>query len=110
MCAAIAGSKERPDAVFAVNDPAAIHLILEARKRGITIGRDLGVVGFSNDSRSDVIDPPLTTLGQPIGKMAESCIHLLVNKIGNPAFTIPASTILKTQLIQRTSSVRGEIL
>jgi len=102
--------KERPDAVFAVNDPAAIQLILEARKRGITVGPDLGVVGFSNDSRSDVIDPPLTTLEQPIEKMAESCIHLLVNKIGNPAFTIPASTILKTQLIQRLSSVRGEIL
>ena len=98
--------KEKPDAVFPVNDPAAIVLIMEARKRGIQIGKDLGLVGFSNDSRSSFIDPPLTTLAQPIEKMAEVCVHLLVNKIGNSEFVIPASTILKTKLIERESSVR----
>ncbi|HEY6901389.1 MAG TPA: substrate-binding domain-containing protein, partial [Puia sp.] len=38
---------ERPlDAVFAVNDPAAIALIIEAKKRGIKVGPELGIVGF----------------------------------------------------------------
>jgi DNA-binding LacI/PurR family transcriptional regulator len=92
------------DAVFAVNDPAAIHLILEAKKRGLRVGPDLGIVGFSNDSRSEIIEPSLTTLEQPIEQMAETCIHLLLNKINDPVFSIPASTVLKTRLIERCSS------
>ena len=92
------------DAVFAVNDPAAIHLILEAKKRGLRVGPDLGIVGFSNDSRSEIIEPSLTTLEQPIEQMAETCIHLLLNKINDPTFSIPASTVLKTTLIERCSS------
>lgn len=92
------------DAVFAVNDPAAIHLIIEAKKKGIRVGPDLGIVGFSNDSRSEVIEPSLTTLEQPIEQMAETCIHLLLNKINDPTFSIPATTVLKTTLIERCSS------
>jgi DNA-binding LacI/PurR family transcriptional regulator len=93
-----------PDAVFAVNDPAAIQLIIEAKKRGIRVGPELGIVGFSNDSRSEVIEPSLTTLQQPIDKMAETCIHLLLNKINDARFKIPMTTVLKTSLIERCSS------
>jgi LacI family transcriptional regulator/LacI family repressor for deo operon, udp, cdd, tsx, nupC, and nupG len=96
---------EKPvDAVFAVNDPAAIALILEAKKRGIKVGPDLGIVGFSNDSRSEIIEPSLTTLEQPIEQMAETCIHLLLNKINDPQFVLPPTTVLKTMLIERRSS------
>jgi DNA-binding LacI/PurR family transcriptional regulator len=87
-----------------VNDPAAIQLIIEAKKRGIQVGPELGIVGFSNDSRSEVIEPSLTTLQQPIDQMAESCIHLLLNKINDPKFKIPATTVLRTTLIERCSS------
>lgn len=94
----------RPDAVFAVNDPAAIYLIIEAKKRGLQVGPDLGIVGFSNDSRSEVIEPSLTTLQQPIEQMAETCMHLLLNKISDPKFAVPPATVLKTTLIERCSS------
>jgi LacI family transcriptional regulator/LacI family repressor for deo operon, udp, cdd, tsx, nupC, and nupG len=94
------------DAVFAVNDPAAIQLIVEAKKKGIQVGPQLGIVGFSNDSRSEVIEPSLTTLEQPITQMAETCIHLLLNKINDPGYKIAATTVLKTSLIERCSSRR----
>lgn len=93
-----------PDAVFAVNDPAAIQLIMEAKKKGIRVGPELGIVGFSNDSRSEVIEPSLTTLEQPITQMAETCVHLLLNKIDDPKYKIATTTILKTRLIERSSS------
>jgi DNA-binding LacI/PurR family transcriptional regulator len=104
-CARILLDKSSPpDAVFAVNDPAAIQLIIEAKKRGIRVGPELGIVGFSNDSRSEVIEPSLTTLQQPIDRMAETCIHLLLNKINDHNFKIPTTTVLKTKLIERCSS------
>lgn len=92
------------DAVFAINDPAAIQLIIEAKAKGIKVGPELGIVGFSNDSRSEIIEPSLTTLEQPLEKMAETCIHLLLNKINDPKFSIPNSTIISTRLIERCSS------
>lgn len=92
------------DAVFAINDPAAIQLIIEAKMKGIQVGPDLGIVGFSNDSRSEIIEPSLTTLEQPLEKMAETCIHLLLNKINDQKYVIPNSTVLKTTLIERASS------
>jgi len=93
-----------PDAVFAINDPVAIRLIIEAKTKGIQVGPELGIVGFSNDSRSEVIEPSLTTLQQPIDQMAETCMHLLLNKINDPTIKIPATTMLKTKLIERCSS------
>ena len=95
------------DAVFAINDPAAIQLIVEAKAKGIQVGPELGIVGFSNDSRSEIIEPSLTTLEQPLEKMAETCIHLLLNKINDPAFLIPGSTVIKTKLIERRSSEKS---
>ncbi|HEX2682568.1 MAG TPA: substrate-binding domain-containing protein, partial [Ferruginibacter sp.] len=92
------------DAVFAINDPAAIQLIIEAKAKGIRVGPDLGIVGFSNDSRSEIIEPSLTTLEQPLEKMAETCIHLLLNRINDPRFVIPSTTIMQTRLIERCSS------
>ena len=92
------------DAVFAINDPAAIQLIIEAKAKGIKVGPELGIVGFSNDSRSEIIEPSLTTLEQPLEKMAETCIHLLLNKINDPNFVIPDSTVIQTRLIERCSS------
>lgn len=92
------------DAVFAINDPAAIQLIIEAKAKGIRVGPDLGIVGFSNDSRSEIIEPSLTTLEQPLEKMAETCIHLLLNKINDSKFIFPNTTIIQTRLIERCSS------
>lgn len=94
----------RPDAIFTINDPTAIQLIFEAKKRGIKVGPELGIVGFSNDSRSEVIDPSLTTLQQPIAQMAETCVRLIIQKLGDPHFKIPGNTVLKTTLIERDSS------
>jgi DNA-binding LacI/PurR family transcriptional regulator len=101
---ALLENRSEMDAVFAINDPAAIQLIIEAKARGIRVGPDLGIVGFSNDSRSEIIEPSLTTLEQPLEKMAEACIHLLLNKINDPRFEVPDTTIIQTRLIERCSS------
>src|SRR3546814_13288615 len=42
------GSKEKPTALFAVNDFLAIGLLVELRDSGIKVGRDVAVVGFND--------------------------------------------------------------
>jgi LacI family transcriptional regulator/LacI family repressor for deo operon, udp, cdd, tsx, nupC, and nupG len=98
-----------PDAVFAVNDPAAIELIILARQKGIAVPKELGVVGFSNDARSEVISPGLTTLAHPINDIAKTAVGLLLNKLDEVAEPKKQKlvTTLKTSLMIRQSSLKN---
>lgn len=99
--------KTPPDAVFCVNDPAAIQTLLYAKSVGIKVPDELGIVGFSDDPISSVIEPQLTTVKQPVGEMGRMAMSLLLEQIkrGAAPYT-PVHTKLPTNLIIRQSSVR----
>jgi DNA-binding LacI/PurR family transcriptional regulator len=67
----------RPTAVFACNDLLAIGTIQAARARGLTVPDQLSVVGFDNTFLATVIDPALTTVGQPIRELGRQAVDLL---------------------------------
>jgi len=99
--------ENKPDAIFAVNDSAAIEIMLMAMEKGIAIPEELGVVGFSDNPESAYIGPGLTTIRQPtleMGKMTARSILQLID--GEEDFHLPNETILKTELIVRGSSMR----
>jgi LacI family transcriptional regulator/LacI family repressor for deo operon, udp, cdd, tsx, nupC, and nupG len=98
---------EPPDAIFAVNDPAAIQVILTAKSRGVCIPADLAVVGFSNEPTSALIQPALTTLAQPLDEIGKTAVQFLLHEIEQEEgpFT-PELRVLKTELIVRESSLR----
>lgn len=100
--------KNGPDAVFAVNDTSAIEIMLLAMEKGIRIGNELGVVGFSDNPESAYIGPGLTTVRQPttqMGRITATGILQLID--GEDDFRLPGETILKTELVVRGSSVRN---
>ena len=93
-----------PDAIFAVNDPCAIEIMLIAKERGINIPQDLGIVGFSNDPISAIIEPSLTTVEQPVWKIGEESARLLLEQMEHPTVE---KRMLATRLIVRKSSQRS---
>ena len=54
---------DRPTAVFTGNDLQALGLYEAARELGLSIPRDLSVVGFDDLPLAPWISPPLTTVG-----------------------------------------------
>lgn len=96
--------KNPPDAVFCVNDPVAIQLMLVAKKRKIKIPSDLGIVGFSNEPSGEVIEPALTTVQQPVADIGRSAAGILLEAIKKGEAYIPEKKSLKTTLIVRESS------
>jgi DNA-binding LacI/PurR family transcriptional regulator len=96
---------ERPDAIFCLNDPAAIQVLLYARERGIRVPTELGLVGFSDDPISSIIDPQLTTVKQPVGEMGRIAMQMLLEQVekGPGNYTTEERT-LTTRLIVRGSS------
>jgi LacI family transcriptional regulator len=67
-----------PTAVFASNDDMAAAVIAEAHRRGLEVPRDLTVVGFDDTLIASTIWPELTTIQQPIARMAAEAIDMLV--------------------------------
>ena len=98
--------EHRPDAVFCVNDPTAIQLMLAAKKRKIKVPEELGIVGFSNDPISEVIEPALTTVQQPVADMGKAAMRILLDTIKAGTGFNPIHQSMKTSLIVRASSVR----
>ncbi|MDZ7660114.1 LacI family DNA-binding transcriptional regulator [Fodinibius sp.] len=70
-----------PQAVVAVNDPTAIGAIDAIRDFGLSIPEDIAIVGFTDDIRSPLLDPPLTTIHQSAYEIGEEAAKKLIQTI-----------------------------
>jgi len=75
---------EPPTVIIAANDNMAAGVMFEARERGMAVPQDLGVVGFDDTPIASQVWPPLTTVRQPIGAMADFVVRQLIQKLGEP--------------------------
>ncbi|MGW6908236.1 LacI family DNA-binding transcriptional regulator [Streptomyces sp. NPDC054940] len=67
---------DRPTAVFTANDMQALGVYQAARELGLRIPHDLSVVGFDDVPAVAWMDPPLTTVHQPLAEMATAATEL----------------------------------
>jgi LacI family transcriptional regulator len=96
--------KDIPDAIFAVNDRKAIGAMLALKHKNILIGKDMGVVGFTNDPMSSIISPSLTTVAEPAFDIGRISCELLLKHITKKNFS-PEEIILPNTLIIRESTI-----
>ena len=69
--------REPPTAIFAANDDMAAGVVRTAHHRGIRIPQQLSVAGFDDIALARQIDPNLTTIRQPLVRMAEQAVAML---------------------------------
>jgi DNA-binding LacI/PurR family transcriptional regulator len=67
--------------IVCASDPMALGAIRAAKRSGLNVPRDVSVVGFDDSALMNSIDPPLTTVRQPIEPMCRMIIELLVGQI-----------------------------
>ncbi|TDQ42165.1 LacI family DNA-binding transcriptional regulator [Aureibacillus halotolerans] len=70
--------KQLPSALFAMNDSNALNVYSWCRDKQIRIPEDLSIVGFDDLPVSSIIDPPLTTVSQPVKEIGELAAHTLL--------------------------------
>jgi DNA-binding LacI/PurR family transcriptional regulator len=85
-----ASNGDRPTAVICSSDLMAIGAMQEAFALGLDVPRDLSVVGFDGIDAGTWTQPPLTTVEQPIGEIAETAIAALQHQIEAPEQTRPS--------------------
>lgn len=92
----------RPTALFLASDAMAYSFIAEVQRHGLSVPRDISVVGFDDIELVAHLSPPLTTIRQPrteIGRLAaERLLAMLADEIG------PEDTVLPVELIIRSST------
>ncbi|RAO99180.1 hypothetical protein PW5551_05360 [Petrotoga sp. 9PW.55.5.1] len=94
--------KEKFTAIFSANDQMAIGAIRALKEAGLKVPDDISIVGFDNIEASSIIEPPLTTVSQPIYEMGKKAVDVLV-KLINKEEVREKKIMLKTKLIERHS-------
>lgn len=89
------------DAVFASSDVMAVGAIQALRQSGRRVPDDVAVGGYDDSAAATTVEPALTTVRQPFGRIAEEMIRLLQDAItGQPT----AASVLPNDLIVRDST------
>ena len=94
------------DGVFAASDPMAIGALAALRASGRHVPDDVAVVGFDDAPGAATVDPPLTSIRQPIEEMGREMTRLLLDGIRAPDRP-PRRVILGTELVIRQSTIGG---
>jgi LacI family transcriptional regulator len=93
---------DRPTAIIGLFDELALTVMEEAARSGLSIPRDLSVIGFDNIVASAYAPPGLTTFDALIREASRSLGEMLVTLIREKAAK-PLSRLLKPKLVARAS-------
>jgi len=77
----------RHSAFIAVNDGTAGRMIQSAQARKIHVPEELSIVGFDSTSFCNEFRPAITSIAQPLFKIGETAIDLLVKSIQQELMT-----------------------
>ena len=95
--------KNRVDAIVCGNDESAVAIVETLRKIGKRVPDDVAVVGFDDIARARTFVPPLTTISQPVKKIAATAFKTLLARIRYPN-NDPREIFLTAPLIARQSA------
>jgi alanine racemase len=94
----------RPTAILAMSDAMAIGAIRALRARRLEVPGDVSVVGFDDIDLATHVDPPLTTVHQPIRQKGEEAVRLLLSNLERGSQARPEHRLLETRLVVRAST------
>ena len=94
----------KPTAVFCANDLLALGLMRALIKHGISIPRDMALVGYDDVEFASVLSTPLTSIRQPKYELGRTAAELLLDEADNPSSHQHQHIVYQPELIVRESS------
>jgi LacI family transcriptional regulator len=73
--------KDRPTAIFALNDEMAAGVYTSAHEAGLSIPKDVSVVGFDDAPIASRLWPPMTSVRLPLRDMGRLAGEILVSEV-----------------------------
>lgn len=94
---------DRPRAIVVSNSLLLIGVIKAARALNWQIPRDLAVAGFDNESWTELVEPGMTVIEQPVEDIGRTAMSLLFERLQTPALPV-RKVVLSGRCIVRGST------
>ena len=103
LASALLEMDEPPTAIFVTNHLMMLGAMRAARKAGVAVPHALSLIGFDDTPWAELLEPPLTTIGQPTEALGTTAADLLLDRVDR-AYAGPSRTVvLPPSLIVRGS-------
>ena len=99
--------RERVTAIANVTDDTAMVVLRTIRAQGLSVPKDVSVVGYADLGMSELADPPLTTVAQPFEAMGRRIVRHLIGRVERNLEKYgdePIEDLLATRLVVRQST------
>jgi LacI family transcriptional regulator len=97
-------SRTRPDAIFTISDRMAIGAMLAIKEKGLTMPKDIGLVGFNNEPVTSLVTPGISSVEQPAFEIGKAAAKLFLEQMHHEEDLSHIETILRPRLVKRESS------
>lgn len=99
--------KNRPDAVYAAGDMAALGALQVLKENSIKVPEEMKLVGFSNEPFTSFVSPSISTVNQHSSEIGRLAAETFLERMEQPEKEIALNKIiLDAELIVRESSER----
>jgi LacI family transcriptional regulator len=100
--------RNRPDAVFVASDSMAMGALKAIRAAGLRVPDDIALTGFDDIPFASAVEPPLTTVRQPIFRLGHTAASVLLDDLlhapeGERPLALGQRILLSTELVIRES-------
>ncbi|MFF3640077.1 LacI family DNA-binding transcriptional regulator [Streptomyces sp. NPDC002564] len=92
-----------PEAMLFANDQMAIGALHALERRGVRVPQDVAVTGFDGIPLGRLVRPALTTVRQPMRRLGEEAVELLVRRLGGERDREPVDLMLPVDVVRRGS-------
>jgi LacI family transcriptional regulator len=91
-----------PTALVSANNSMTIGVMHALRELGLTVPGDVALVAFDDFEWSDLFQPRLTVIAQPMQAIGAQAVRLLLSRLDDPSRP-PQSVRLQTTFVHRES-------
>ncbi len=106
LAADLVKSQRLPRALFCYNDHVAMGVVKGVRDVGVKVPEQCAIVGCDGVAEAEYVDPPLTTIVQPVEEICRLGWEFLKERIVDPQMPVRKLVLKPTLVIRKSSRLR----
>jgi LacI family transcriptional regulator len=92
-----------PTAIFAANNILAEATLIVLAELDLKVPHDLSLVAFDDVQWMGMVNPPVTTVRQPVADLARGAAELMLRRLREESQGPPSTIVFRTELLERGS-------
>ena len=96
----------RPEALVASNSLLLMGALKAARSAGLAIPDALALAGFDNERWTELVEPGITVIEQPVGEMGRAAMSLLLERLRAPELPVRRLVMTGRCVVRGSTALR----